>query len=424
MPRAAIIGIDGVPYSLIKEMSDRHLMPNFQRLREEGAFTKMHSSIPEISSVSWSSIVTGKNPGEHGVYGFTDFIDGTYNLSFFNSTRLKAPPFWLSDYSKKYIIINVPATYPAQRINGLMVSGFVSPDLERAVYPRSYIDKLNELNYKIDVDAVKASKSRRLLFKELFAALESRMKALEYFWERIKWDVLMIVFTGSDRLGHFLWTAYEDESHESHTDFLKFFERVDQAIGEIDRRLPGDDSLMILSDHGMEQSQVEVNLNAYLVKEGLLTLKDKPDLKRRYDNIESETQAFVLEPGRVYLNRENRYPRGTVRERDEDELLENLSDLFYRLEKDGEKVIKKVHMRYDIYRGEYTKSAPDIVLLANSGFNLKPGLFKEELFEASLLEGKHTQEDAFLYVRKGNDSEFIPDKPSVEDVVPILNRLG
>ncbi len=79
--RTVLIGIDGVPYHLLETLSDQNIMPNLKDLRKQGLFTQMLSSIPEISSVSWSSIITGNNPGKHGIYGFNDMIPGTYTTS-------------------------------------------------------------------------------------------------------------------------------------------------------------------------------------------------------------------------------------------------------------------------------------------------------------------------------------------------------
>jgi len=420
--RVVIIGIDGVPYGLMKGFSDGGVMSNFEKLRKEGVFVKMSSSIPEISSVSWSSIITGKNPGEHGVYGFTDMIEGTYTLSFHHSKNLKAPPFWQKDESKKFVIINVPSTYPAQKINGVLISGFVSPDLEKAVYPLSYLDKLKSLNYKIDIDSEKGHKSKRLLFKELFETLELRRKVFEFLWEEIAWDVFMIVFTGTDRLGHFLWDAYEDKNHEFHAEFLEFFKRVDEVIGRIDSKLKENDSLMILSDHGMESIETNVNVNTYLADEGYLMLGEDP--KKGYNNIKKGTKAFALEPGRIYLNKAGKYPRGCVEEKDEDKLIQDLIDLFSSLKRNGKRAMRRVYRKEEIYHGSYVKNAPDLVLLSNSGFNLKAGLFKQELFENDIFSGKHTQDDAFLYVKNRENMSIVPGEPSVEDVTAILDKLN
>jgi predicted AlkP superfamily phosphohydrolase/phosphomutase len=418
--RLVIIGIDGAPYGLMEDLSDKEVMPYFKQLRKEGAFVKMRSSVPEISSVSWSSIITGKNPGEHGVYGFTHMMDGTYTLSFPSFKDLKVPPFWQRDRNKKYVVINVPFTYPAQEMNGVLISGFVALDLENAVYPPLHLQKLRDLNYRIDIDAEKGHKSKLLLFKELFTTLEARIKAYKYFWDAVDWDVFILVFTGSDRLEHFLWNAYEDETHEHRSQFLEFFERIDGVIGEINNRLDEDDSLVILSDHGMEGIRTDVNVNAYLVQEGFLLLEDDPN--KKYNCIKEGTKAFALDPGRVYLNKKGKYPRGCIRDDEEKGVIEELIDSFAKLRWNGERVINRIYRKEEIYHGNFVEQAPDLVLMSNSGFNLKAGLFKKELFEEDPLTGKHTQADAFLLIKNGG--EVIPKNPSVEDVVPILSRFG
>jgi predicted AlkP superfamily phosphohydrolase/phosphomutase len=415
--RLVIIGIDGAPYGLMKNLSDRGVMPNFKQLRKDGTFVKMRSSIPEVSSVSWSSIITGRNPGEHGIYGFTRMMEGTYTLSFPSFRDLKAPAFWQMD-GRKHVVVNVPFTYPAQPIDGVHISGFVALDLEKAIYPRTYLQKLREFNYRVDIDAEKGHKSKLLLFKELFATLEARVKTYRYFWDAINWDVFTLVFTGSDRVEHFLWDAYENVTHECHEQFLDFFRKIDEVIGEIHNKLGEKDVLVVLSDHGMEGVKFSVNLNPYLVQEGLLLLENEPN--KRFNSIKEGTTAFVLDPGRVYLNRVGRYPRGCVSKEREEEVLNELVDTFKRLKYKGENVMKRVYKKEEIYRGRFLDQAPDLVLVSNSGFGLKAGLFKEEVFEADPLKGKHTPHDAFLLV-KGEIE--IPANPSVEDIVGMLGLV-
>jgi len=417
MKKTVIIGIDGVPFSLMDDLSRNGVMPYFKTLREEGIFKKMRSSVPEISSVSWSSIITGKNPGEHSIFGFTDMLEGSYTLSFPHFVKLKAPPFWQRDGT--FIIINVPSTYPAPAVNGVLISGFISPDLERAVYPPEYVDVLKSFDYRIDVDTKKARKSTQLLFKELFDALESRIKTCQYFWEKMDWDVFMIVFTGSDRLEHFLWHAYQDKTHEYYKRFLEFFTRIDEAVKDIAGKMDKEDSLIMVSDHGMEGITANVNVNCFLEEKGFLTRGKNP--RMGYNNIKEGTRAFALDPGRIYLNKKGKYPLGCVPPDDEAGLIDELKDAFYSLEKDGEKVIKRIWHKNEVYHGRYTESAPDLVLLPHSGFNLKGGILPEKVFDTDLLSGKHTYEDAFLYVKSENPP--VPENPSVEDVVPILTSI-
>ena len=419
--RIVVIGIDGVPFRLLEDLSEKDIMPNFKELKREGesVFRQMRSSIPEISSVSWSSVITGKNPGEHGIYGFTELIEGTYTISFPNFRNLKAPAFWHEMANKSYVILNVPSTYPARELNGVHISGFVSPDLERAVYPPSYLDTLREFNYRVDVDSGYAHKSMRLFLNDLFKTNELRIKAYRYFWDKFDWDVFMLVFTGSDRLEHFLWHAYEDEDHEYHDKFLQYFKEVDIAIGEIAARMNEGDQLIMLSDHGMEAIKTNVNINRYLAAEGFLALGGNPKPSERYKNIKEGTKAFALDPARIYLNREGRYPKGSVKRSDEEDLIASLISAFDDLEYNGEKVIKRVYRKEEIYHGKQFEHAPDLVLMSNQSFNLKGNISAENIFEErDIIIGKHTYEDAFLYVRHNKD--IVPEKPTVEDVRKII----
>ena len=90
--RTIIIGLDGTPFSLLEDLSDTGVMPHTKRLMSEGIFKKMQSSVPEVSSVAWSSIITGCNPAQHGIFGFMDFALGIYRLCFPNFDNLQKPP--------------------------------------------------------------------------------------------------------------------------------------------------------------------------------------------------------------------------------------------------------------------------------------------------------------------------------------------
>ncbi|MFO8077017.1 MAG: alkaline phosphatase family protein [Thermoplasmatota archaeon] len=421
-PRTVIIGIDGVPFTLLKNYTEQDIMPNFKALTEDGVFTKMQSSIPEISSVSWSSMITGENPGKHNIFGFTDIIPNTYTMNFPNFATLKAEPFWLQQQNKKHVIINVPQTYPAKELNGFHVAGFVSLDLERAVYPQNELSTLQDMNYEIDVDANKAYKSMELFLTHLFKTHEKRMRLANRQWDAFDWDNFMLVFTGSDRIEHFLMDAYNNPDHPFADSFIKYFQMVDNAIGEINNKLSEDDKLLMLSDHGMEEIKTNVNLNNVLVDHDLLFLGDQ--YTKRYNNIQDESKAFVLDPGRVYLNKKNKYPKGTVTKEDEAGVIDDLIDLFSTLTFHGEKVVKSIKRREEIYHGPYVENAPDLVLLPNSGFSLRGGINEKPVFEHDdIIKGMHTQDDAFLYVKNKENAEYVFDDPTVEDVLGIMNAI-
>ena len=419
--RKIIIGIDGVPFRILEELSDKGVMPNFKELRKDGVFKKMKSSLPEISSVSWSSIITGKNPGEHGIYGFTDIIPGTYTMSFPNYLNLKEKPFWVKQKEKKHVIINVPSTYPAKEINGFIVSGFVSLELKKAIQPQSYVHLINDMDYQIDVDSKKAHKSISMFLKNLFKVHEKRIELYRKLWTKINWNNFMLVFTGSDRLEHFLIDSYDNPDHEFHNSFLEYFKKIDDAIGEVNEKMNENDSLLMLSDHGMEKINYKINLNSYLEKEGFIKLGDKP--QKRYNNLKKETKAFVLDPSRVYFNKTGRYPNGYVKKEDEENLAEELINSFKEFNINGKKIIQKIYKKEEIYHGKHLNLAPDLVLLPNSGYSLSGSIGKENIFEKpGKIIGMHTQPDAFLYVKKNENKNIVPKYPNVEDFNLILKK--
>jgi len=417
-PKLVIIGLDGSPYRLIKDLTENNIMPETGKIIEKGTFMSVESTIPEISSPAWSSIITGKNPGGHGIFGFTDIPIGTYRLTFPNFNNLKALPFWQENTDRKSIIINVPATFPVKPLNGIHISGFVSLDLERSVYPQSLIPELNELNYRIDADASKAHQSTDLFLKDLNKTLDARIRTSRYLWENQDWDTFMLVFTGTDRLSHFLWDAYEDRDHPYHSTFLNYFRTIDQAIGEIAHSLTEDDLLVLLSDHGFELSERDVNINYLLKESGYLKLD--PQSRRGLAGMDEKTRAFALDPARIYLNVNDKYPRGGVTKHDFDMIIEDLISIFNGLQYNGRKVIDKIYRKDEIYSGPYTDQAPDLVLVSNHGFNLRSGIKSANLYEKSIFTGKHSQPDAFLLLGHPVEPAQLPERPSVSDVLNII----
>ncbi len=415
--RTIIIGLDGVPFPMLEDLAKRSVMPNFKALSERSVFTPMQSSIPEISSVAWSSAITGVNPGTHGIFGFTDLAEGTYTTIFPNYTALKAPPFWEQDPLKKYVILNVPSTFPARKINGVLISGFVALDLKRATYPTSLLPTLNEMDYRIDVDFERASESLGFFLKDLDKALKARITTYRYLWHNEDWDIFMLVFTGTDRLMHFLWNAYEEEDHEHHTAFLDHFRQIDGVIGEIMDSKGEEDLLVMLSDHGFEKLEMEVFVNYALTEHGFLSFEN--DSPSTLKDISNNTRAFILDPGRIYLNDKSRFPKGSVLSNDRVQILNELEEVFNSLSIGGRKVIKQCHRREDIYQGPCVERGPDLVLTANPGFNLRGTLKPHTLYSNGTLSGKHTQDDAFLLVHGGSD-KIVPPKPCVSDLVHII----
>lgn len=416
MARTIIVGLDGVPFGLVQDFARKGVMPHTAEIISEGVFKPLSSSTPEVSSVAWASVITGVNPGVHGIFGFTELTPGTYKMKFPDSNDLKAPPFW-EQWSGRSVVINVPGTYPARPMNGVLISGFVSPDFQRSVYPKSLIPSLSALDYRLDVDARTAHRSMDAFLEDLDRTLDARIKVCRHLRTSMDWQTFMIVFTGTDRLMHFLWDAYEDQTHKYHDRFAEHFTRIDRAIGEITESLADDDLLILHSDHGFERLEKDIYVNRSLMENGFLRLESDGGIG--LEGISDDTTAFALDPGRIYLHRKGRYPRGTVDEIEGERLLSEMAELFLALEVDGRKVIRTVYRKEDTYSGPCVSQAPDLVLVASEGFSLRGKAQTDVVAQRSPFTGKHTQDTGFLLVRKPVDENVIPEQPTVCDILAI-----
>jgi predicted AlkP superfamily phosphohydrolase/phosphomutase len=394
-------------------------MPNTARIINDGVLRKMASSVPDISCVAWSTIMTGKNPGDHGIYGFMNLAPGTYEFTFPNFTDLKCSPFWDVMKDKKCAIINMPATYPARRMNGVMISGFVAIELAKAVYPPELLPELREMDYRIDVDAAKGHREMDAFIADLGRTLESRIKAYRHLWEREEWDIFCLVFTGTDRLGHFLFEAFENEDHPYHGKFRDHFRRIDEIIGELHDKTAEDDLFIMLSDHGFGKIDKEVNVNHFLHRQGFLKLNaPSPD---SFNGVAEGSLAFALDPARIYVNLEGRYPRGRVKADDRKKVVDDVATAFRELEADGKRVVKRICTRDEIYSGPFTDMAPDIVIMPHAGFDLKARLTAGQLTSKGVFTGMHTYDNAFLLTRSASLRQAdIPQSPWVGDFRRLL----
>jgi len=416
--RVFVIGLDGVPYSLLLDLAQKGIMPATSELIDSGLIQRMKASLPEISAVSWTNFMTGTNPGTHGIFGFTDFKRNSYDLRFPNFLDLKKETFWdiLGNQRKKCIILNQPSTYPARKINGILISGFVALELSKAVYPPSFKARLERVGYEIDIDTQKARENAEFLWKDLAKTLNARQKAFNLFWKE-DWDYFEFVITGTDRLHHFQWDAYEDENHVYHQNFLDYYGQVDRVIGEIVasfRKLTDDDKgLYLLSDHGFAQIEQEVYLNVWLEEQGYLSFNN-PSPESLAD-ISPSTRAFVMEPNRIYLNLIEKFPKGCVEPSGKNDLKEEISQKLEKLEYKGKKVVRCVFDAEEIYSGPYLTKGPDLIVLSESGFDMKGSVKKREVFGRSKLQGMHTWDDAFFWSEKK-----LGDDLSISDIAKII----
>jgi predicted AlkP superfamily phosphohydrolase/phosphomutase len=398
----------------------------------------MNASIPDVSSVSWTSFATGVNPGEHGIYGFMDVQPRNYSLSFPNSRDVKAPPFWdilgksnrrtstlYERYKEKLeqplrsIIFNLPHTYPASPINGILVSGFVAIDLKKAVFPDSAYAYLQSLNYQIDVEAERVREDKKAFLNDLFECLKTRKKAILRFFEEEPWDLFLACITETDRLHHFFFDGATDPTHPFHESFLRFYRELDDFINTLFQAFMRTSKekgfFMTLSDHGFAPIKKEVYLNPFLQKTGFLELRAEGQF---FEKIGNQTKAFNLDPCRIYLNYKEVYGRGKVGKGERSTLLKEIQEALRTLRGEGgEEVIDQIYLREEIYKGPFADQAPDMVCLPKDGYDLKGGIEKKEIFGQNIFTGMHTWHDAFCCMP---DVIRFSQKPSINQLAELV----
>lgn len=412
-----LLGIDGLPRWMWQQFADSGVMPASKALLDSGTLVPMKSALPEVSSAAWASIVTGQNSGGHNVYGFTDLIDGSYTLAFTSSRTFRSTPFWNREGTGPSLIMNVPQTYPAQPLDGMLVSGFVALDLNKAVYPPEQYPWLEDIDYAVDADMSLVEKGKTEFVSELQKVMNIRCEALHHHWDREDWQQIMFVLTGTDRLNHYLWEDYEDAASPHHQAFLDYYHKVDQHIARILERLDDETTIAAVSDHGFAAQKMSVNLNCLLAENGDLQLRESN--RPSYIDMLPTTQAFAMDPGRIYLHREGRYPNGSVTEDAAEELMQRLTTFLMSAEVNGQKIATEVHRGTDVYAGQFAHRAPDLVVMPAEDVALSGRMNLNELIEPTLINGKHTYTESSFFVR-GTDIGQIPADMKVENVLDVV----
>ena len=419
--RVVFIGIDGTPHSLITRLVAEGHVPNMARILSEGTYAPMYSVYPTVSSVAWSCMMTGVNPARHGIYGFVDRKPGSYNLYIPTSRHMTSETLWeyLSEHGKRVIVMNVPVTYPPRKVNGILVAGFLAPNVDKVAYPPDVSARLKSWGYRIDTDPWVARKSKDDFLEDFRETLAARGRTLLGFMDGEPWDYLHCHIMETDRLHHFLWEQMENADPIYEPAFYDCYHQIDELLGEVRRRLDDDTTLMLMSDHGFCTLRQEVYINNWLRDAGYLSFRS--DDPKSVADLDPSSRVYSLDPGRIFINLRGREPEGCVYQGEEyeklcDELAAGLLDL---VDPDnGEAIIDKVLRREEIYHGSQFEQAADLIAVPFRGFDLKGAVNRPTLtFKGNELVGMHTYDDAMLYVQ---GREFKRDGFSVVDVMPTI----
>lgn len=441
MEKIFVLALDGVPFSLLNELFANGIMPNFKQLVNNQNFREMNSVQPPISSVAWTSFMTGKNPAGHNIYGFIERNPETMEVFVPTSITIKSKTIfeYLSDLGKRVFTINVPGTYPPKKINGISICGFLGTDILKGTYPAHIGKQLLENGYKIDVDTIKARTDLIGFIKELNYVFDKRVETILKFYKQEKWDLFMAHIMAPDRLHHFIWEYYENNDPFWSEQFQNIYKKIDFFIGQLLNTIPANDDLIILSDHGFTRLKKEVYINKWLFDNNYLRFITQNPPENLTD-IHPSTKAYSLIPGRVYINLKGREKTGTVLPGMEYEIIrEELSHKLKKIRdpKSGEKVVAQVLTKEELYRSwkrsvynldsfdtfnrnDSIYFAPDLMIVGEKGYDFKGNLWMDNLFDRGPILGTHTFDDAFFFARnyKITDKEF-----SIIDIFPSIIEM-
>jgi predicted AlkP superfamily phosphohydrolase/phosphomutase len=273
--RVCLFGIDGLTFRILEPYMARGLLPNFQRVNEAGARGMLRSTVPPMTPPAWMSISTGLAPATHGIYDFWGYDQRAKEaLTRPVTHRQGGKAIWniLSEWGKQVIIANVPLTYPPEPVNGLMVSGYMTPGCEvDFTYPAALKQEILTAipGYQIDLSPAIGADHIGDLFAETLR-MERHRLALQRLLLDKPWDFFYIVFTGADRIQHLRW----DEIVSFHPQAIEYYRLLDEALGLFLETLAPDDLLLIVSDHGFQGTHRYFYLQEFLRRQDLLTMHE------------------------------------------------------------------------------------------------------------------------------------------------------
>lgn len=416
-PPLLVVGLDGACLDLVRPWVEAGVLPELGRVLREGICAPLRSTVPAATFPAWTSLVTGVNPGRHGVLDFTERVPGTYHVRFVNGSRRGAEAFWtrLARAGRRVAVVTVPATYPPETLpGGVMVSGFDTPLTAaidgRFVAPRERWPEIRAAVGRVpfadfqEVDPGPGWHDEALA--SLLDGVERRTRLVEHLVARDRPDVTMVVFGESDTVSHHFWRFHDPRSprfvESPWGDALRrVYEALDAALGRL-RAAVGDEAVvMIVSDHGSGGAgDRAVYPNRFLEAAGWLRFRrgggSGARLRRaalrvvpfrwqatllrrlgrtagrlegsaRFGRIDwSDTVAYSEEldyhPS-VWLNLRGREPLGRVEPHDYSAMRERVAaGLRAWRDEHGEPVVERVWRREDVYDGPAMEAAPDLLL--------------------------------------------------------------
>jgi predicted AlkP superfamily phosphohydrolase/phosphomutase len=286
-PKVLIVGLDAATFDLIIPWIAEGKLPNLAALMKEGAWGRLASILPPITPPAWTSFMTGKNPGKHGIFHFLEAQPGNYELRYLNAGSRRTKTIWrmLNDAGFTVGTMNIPFTYPPEHLNGFQISGMDTPSEKSPfIHPPELRSELVGLLGRFELDLrylgfMSTDARREQVLSEMEQLDDQWLRASLYLMEKHPAEVMMFTFMSIDTVQHYFWQYMDREHHlydpaaaERFGDaVLHVYQRLDDAVGQLLKKTSGNTSVFVVSDHGGgPTSDRVIYLNRYLAQLGLL----------------------------------------------------------------------------------------------------------------------------------------------------------
>jgi predicted AlkP superfamily phosphohydrolase/phosphomutase len=436
--RLFIFGWDCADWIVIEEGWRRGMLPHLRAIADRGESGTLLSTIPPVTAPAWTSFLTGKDPGEHGIFGFRSVDPEDYRSVTIPGGRRRGSTLFKQADEAGYrtCLVTVPWTYPPERLTrGVVVPGWDAPDESPdSCYPPALGEELAKIVERIPRRNPGRSSVPRFLERQR-QNIALRERICSHLIARTNPHIFMTVFPEPDQVTHLFWG--KTEIPES---LLLAYEAVDESMGRIISEHVGPaDRIVVLSDHGARPIHTYVHVGKVLEDGGFLTLTGDDGqrstvargLKRRVwyrlppklrlallRNIPRSarrrasravrgnhidwrvTRAFPGDEGPglgVIINVRPPFKHGPVFGDEYESVRRDVISYLSAVTdpQSGEPAFDRVLPREDVYEGPTLASAPDVVLVPAPGFGTRRGLdFTERTSRVAV--GGHRREGMFV----------------------------
>jgi predicted AlkP superfamily phosphohydrolase/phosphomutase len=468
MSRTLLLGLDGATFTVLDALMSRGLMPTLKRLCDGGVRAGLMSTANPLTPLAWTSLLTGRSPGHHGIFDFVRVEQHSSHPHFrlATSSDIRCPTIYarIGEQGRRSVSLNFPVMFPPRPIDGFLIPGFVPHrHLQRAMHPRELYERLSALPdialKDLPVDFEDERRSVQVLAPERheewvrFHIRRERQwfNVLDHLMRTEPWDLASVVFDGVDKLQHACWRFIDDGlfatfgasewAQRVRELCLDYFRQLDELIARAIDLAGPETRVFLASDHGFGPSDEIFYVNTWLAEQGFLAWKDDaPVAPEGYINTEgmkaaaflfdwSRTSAYTLTPGSngIYI-RPGGVPgappmsdaeRASLRRRIIDGLLAVVNP------KTGERVVRRVMTREEAFPGPHSGLAADLTLvLRDFGFvsvTRSDAIIKTRKEVA----GVHNPRGIFLAAGPGIRRGATVGDLSILDVTPaLMHSLG